>query len=210
MHFKDRVDAGRRLATALENYRGKDVVVYALPRGGVVLGYEIARALSAPLDLIITRKIGYPGNPECALCAVSEEGRMICDRSGISLISDDWIKSEAQKEIMEAKRRRETYLAGRQPLPAEEKVAIVVDDGVATGLTLLLAVQVLRDRHPRKVVVAVPVASEDAVEKLREVADELVVLEVPPYFEAVGAYYQQFPQLTDEEVKALMRASGNG
>lgn len=135
---------------------------------------------------------------------------MICDRSGISLISDDWIKSEAQKEIMEAKRRRETYLAGRQPLPAEEKVAIVVDDGVATGLTILLAVQVLRDRHPRKVVVAVPVASEDAVEKLREVADELVVLEVPPYFEAVGAYYQQFPQLTDEEVKALMRASGNG
>lgn len=210
MRFKDRVDAGRRLAKALENYRGKDVVVYALPRGGVVLGYEIARALSAPLDLIITRKIGYPGNPECALCAVSEEGRMICDRSGISPISDDWIKSEAQKEIMEAKRRRETYLAGRHPLPAEEKVAIVVDDGVATGLTLLLAVQVLRDRHPRKVVVAVPVASEDAVEKLREVADELVVLEVPPYFAAVGAYYQQFPQLTDEEVKVLMRASGNG
>ena len=206
MRFTDRVDAGRRLAEALENYRGKDVVVYALPRGGVVLGYEIARALSAPLDLIITRKIGYPGNPECALCAVSEEGRMICDRSGISLVSDDWLKSEAQKEMKEAKRRRETYLAGRQPLPAADKVAIVVDDGVATGLTLLLAVQVLRDRHPRKVMVAVPVASEDAVEKLREVADELVVLEVPPYFEAVGAYYQQFPQLTDEEVIDLMRA----
>jgi predicted phosphoribosyltransferase len=206
MRFKDRVDAGRRLAEALENYRGKDVVVYALPRGGVVLGYEIARALSAPLDLIITRKIGYPGNPECALCAISEEGGMICERSGISLISDDWLKSEAQKEMKEAKRRRETYLAGRQPLPAADKVAIVVDDGAATGLTLLLAVQVLRDRHPRKIMVAVPVASEDAVEKLREVADELVVLEVPPYFEAVGAYYQQFPQLTDDEVIDLMRA----
>ena len=210
MRFKDRVDAGQMLAAALENYRGKDTVVYALPRGGVILGYQIAKALNTPLDLIITRKIGYPGNPECALCAVSEEGRMICDKSGISIISDDWLKSEAQKEMQEAKRRRETYLSGRRPLSVEGKVAIVVDDGVATGLTLLLAVQVLRDRHPGKVVVAVPVASEDAVEKLRAVADELVVLVVPPYFEAVGAYYQQFPQLTDEEVVALMRASGKG
>jgi predicted phosphoribosyltransferase len=205
MRFKDREEAGRKLAEALEKYRGTDVVVYALPRGGVVLGYEIARALNAPLDLVISRKIGYPGNEECAVCAVAEDGHMICDRAGASRLDPDWLQSQALKERHEARRRREVYLKGREPLPAEGKTAIIVDDGVATGLTLILAIEELKHRNPKKIVVAIPVAPADTAEKIRYEVDDLVAVEIPEfYLGAVGAYYDKFPQLTDEEVVILM------
>ena len=203
MHFKDRADAGRRLALALAKYKEDDVVVYALPRGGVVLGREIARSLGAPLDLVITRKIGYPGNEECAVCAVAEDGHMICDAS-VSHLDQEWLQSQAEKEMQEAKRRRLIYLQGKAPLPAAGKVAIIVDDGVATGLTIMLAISEIRHRNPRKIVVAVPVSSRDAAERIRAQADELIALDVPPYFMSVGEHYEQFPQLTDEEVIRLM------
>ncbi len=204
MRFENRVEAGRQLAEVLTKYEGRDVVVYALPRGGVVLGFEIAKRLGAPLDLVITRKIGYPGNEECAVCAVAEDGHMICDRSGASFLDQDWLRDQAEKEMQEAKRRRQVYLRGRQPLPVEGKVAIIVDDGVATGLTVLLAIMELKHGHPKKVVVAVPVSSRDAAEKIRADADELIALDVPSSFVAVGEYYEQFPQLRDEEVIRLM------
>jgi len=205
MRFKDRVEAGKKLAEALEKYRGEDVVVYALPRGGVVLGYEIARALNAPLDLVISRKIGYPGNEECAVCAVAEDGHMICDRAGASRLDPDWLQSQALKERQEARRRREVYLKGREPLPAEGKTAIIVDDGVATGLTLILAIEELKHRNPKKIVVAIPVAPADTAERIRDEVDDLVAVEIPEfYLGAVGAYYDKFPQLTDEEVVILM------
>lgn len=207
MHFKDREDAGRRLAEALSGYRGGDTVVYALPRGGVVLGYEIARILRAPLDLIITRKIGYPGNEECAVCAVAEDGDMICDSSGVSMVDPEWLKAQAEKERLEAVRRRQAYLKGRAPLAVDGKTAIIIDDGVATGLTIILAIRELKHREPKKIVVAVPVASEQAAEMIRQEADELVALDIPAYFAAVGAYYDSFPQLTDEEVISLMEQS---
>jgi putative phosphoribosyl transferase len=208
MRFNDREEAGRRLAEALSTYRGKDIVVFALPRGGVVLGYEIAKGLGAPLDLVITRKIGYPGNEECAVCAVAEDGDMICDSSGLSLIDQDWLQSQAEKEREEAMRRRRVYLGGRAPLPVEGKTAIIVDDGVATGLTIVLAIKELKHRNPKKIVVAVPVASEQAAEIIRQEADELVALDIPAYFAAVGAHYNYFPQLTDEEVVQLMEKAG--
>jgi predicted phosphoribosyltransferase len=204
MRFKNRAEAGRQLAAVLAKYRGEDIVVYALPRGGVVLGYEIAKSLGAPLDLVITRKIGYPGNEECAVCAVAEDGHMMCDRAGSSLLDQEWLRAQAEKEMHEAKRRRQVYLKGREPLPAEGKVAIIVDDGVATGLTILLAIAELRHSHPKKVVVAVPVSSRDAAERIRADADELIALDVPPNFAAVGGHYEQFPQLSDEEVIKLM------
>jgi len=205
MRFKNRAEAGRQLAAVLAKYRGEDIVVYALPRGGVVLGYEIAKSLGAPLDLVITRKIGYPGNEECAVCAVAEDGHMICDRAGSSLLDQEWLNAQAEKEMREAKRRRQVYLGGRELLPGEGKVAIIVDDGVATGLTILLAISEMRHCHPKRVVVAVPVTSRDAAERIRADADELIALDVPSSFVAVGEHYEQFPQLNDEEVIKLMK-----
>jgi putative phosphoribosyl transferase len=207
MLFKDRADAGRKLAEALADYKDKDVIVYALPRGGVVLGYEIAKRLNAPLDLVITRKIGYPGNEECAVAAVAEDGHMLCNSAGISNIDQEWLMEKAGKEMQEATRRREVYLGKREPLSPEGKVAIVVDDGIATGLTIMLAINEIKHRNPGKVVVAVPVASKDAAAMIRKEADELVALEVPSYFMAVGAHYEDFPQLDDEEVIELMKRS---
>lgn len=188
-------------------YKGEDVVVYALPRGGVVLGYEIAKELNASLDLVITRKIGYPGNEECAVCAVAEDGHMICDQSVAPRLDKEWLRRQAEKEMQEARRRREVYLKGREHVSANGRVAIIVDDGIATGLTILLAISELRHQNPKKIVVAVPVASVDASERVREEADELVALDVPVYFQAVGAYYSEFSQLEDDEVIRLMAAA---
>ncbi len=207
MRFKDRSEAGRRLAEALVEYRGSDAVVYALPRGGVVLGYEIARHLDIPLDLVITRKIGYPGNEECAVCAVAEDGHMICDSYAASLLDSQWLSAQAEKEMQEAMRRRQVYLRGREPLAAEGKVAIIVDDGVATGLTILLSIMEIRHKNPRKVVVAVPVSSPAAAGRIRADADLLIALDEPRDFLSVGEHYEQFPQLRDEEVIRLMDLS---
>lgn len=204
MIFKNRVDAGQRLAEALIGYKGEDLIIYALPRGGVVLGYEISKRLNAPLDLIITRKIGHPGNEECAVCAIAEDGHMICDSSGMGLIDSQWIQENAEKEMDEAKRRRLAYLKGRKPIPATGKIAVIVDDGVATGLTLMLAIQELKHNNPRKIVVAVPVSSPTAATKIQQEADELVVLDKPANFYAVGAHYLSFPQITDDEVIKIM------
>ena len=208
MLFKNRVDAGQRLAEALIGYKGEDLIVYALPRGGIVLGYEISKCLHAPLDLIITRKIGYPGNEECAVCAVAEDGHMICDSSAMSMIDSQWIQENAIKEMEEAKRRRMTYLKGRPPLAVSGKIAIIVDDGVATGLTMMLAIQELKHNNPKKIVVAVPVSSQTAAMKIQQEADELVVLDTPANFYAVGAHYENFPQLTDDEVIRIMELAG--
>lgn len=205
MRFKDREDAGKKLAEALRSYKGEDVVIFALPRGGVVLGFEIARSLHAPMDLVISRKIGYPGNEECAACAVAEDGHMICDRSALSTIDPDWLKAQAEKERQEAKRRREVYLQGKEPLSVDGKTAIIVDDGVATGLTLMLAIEELKHRNPKRIVVAVPVVPPETAERIRDEVDELVAVEIPDfYLGAVGAYYDKFPQLTDDEVIRLM------
>ena len=209
MRFEDRSQAGKMLAGALDGFRGQDAVVYSLPRGGVVLGYEVARHLDAPLDLIITRKIGYPGSRECAVCAVSEDGEMICDRLGATRLDPAWLKARAEEEVQEANRRRRVYLEGRPPLDAGGKVAIVVDDGVATGLTILLAIMVLKGQHPKRIVVAVPVSSSEAAEKIRAEADELVALDVPTDFFSVSEHYEQFPQLEDEDVIRLIKASEN-
>jgi predicted phosphoribosyltransferase len=128
---------------------------------------------------------------------------MICDSSA-SRLDQEWLRARAEKERQEAKRRRQVYLAGREPISAEGKVAIIVDDGVATGLTILLAIMVLKSRHPKKIVVAVPVSSPDAAARIRAEADELVALDVPQYFMAVGEHYEQFPQLSDEDVIRYM------
>jgi len=207
MRFRDRVDAGKQLAQALKKYQKHDGVVYALPRGGVVLGVEVARALDMPLDLLIPRKIGHPLQPEYAICAVVENGELVCNQQEIARVDPQWFRQEVEAERHEARRRRELYLGGCASAPVEGKTAIIVDDGIATGLTMEVSIRDAQRRRPKHLVVAVPVAPPDTVERLSREVDEFVVLDVSPYYlGAVGAYYDRFFQVTDEEVIALLRS----
>jgi predicted phosphoribosyltransferase len=208
MRFRDRTDAGQKLAQALGKYRRQDGIVYPLPRGGVVLGVEIARALDLPLDLIIPRKIGHPYNPEYAICAVTEHGPPICNEEEIARVDPAWFRRRVEAERREARRRRELYLADREPPPVEGKVAILVDDGIATGLTMRAAIHDTRRHKPARIVVAIPVAPKDTTERLAREVDEVVALDVSDfYLGAVGAYYDDFPQLTDDEVVRLLKSA---
>jgi len=202
-HFENRRDAGVRLAKALARYDGEDAVVYALPRGGVVLGAEVAKQLELPLALIIPRKIGHPENPEYAVCAVTEEGELVCNEEESSRLDPKWLKAAAKREQREAKRRRAAYGGAR--LPATGKVALVVDDGIATGLTMRAAIRTLRRELPSEVIVAAPIAPREVVEYLRKEADDVIVLDdTEPFLGAIGAYYESFPQVTDEEVVRIL------
>lgn len=208
--FKDRVEAGKKLAEALSLYKGEDAIIYALPRGGVVVGFEVAKALNLPLDLVITRKIGHPMNPEYALCATTETGEMLCDESARASVDEAWLEKAALAEQKEAKRRREVYLGDRQSASPQGKIAIVVDDGIATGLTIRSAVNALRAQNPQKIVIAVPAAPSDISQELTSIAEEVVVLSgVKQYLGAVGAYYEEFPQIKDAEVTHLIQSISN-
>lgn len=203
----DRVDAGRRLADALDDYEGgDDVVVYGLPRGGVPVAAEVARALDAPLDVLIVRKLGVPGQPELAMGAVASGGvRVLNDeilrQIHVSHDQIDRISEEQRHEV----RKREERLRGDADVPdVKGKTALVIDDGIATGSTMRASVEALRELGPEKVAVAVPVASHGACEDMEEVADDVVCLETPSPFHAVGAWYENFNQTTDAEVKRLL------
>lgn len=200
------------LAKALEKYKDKDVVVYALPRGGVVLGVEIARELHAPLDLIITRKIGHPYQPEYAIAATAENGHIAGVQQELKSVDKEWLKEEIERQRKEAKRRREKYLEGKAEIPVEGKTAILVDDGVATGLTMRVGIMELKHRHPKRIVVAVPVVPRTTASLLKKETDEVVALDVPSddiFQGAVGSYYDEFFPVEDEEVVAMLRAYDN-
>lgn len=205
--FKDRTDAGRKLAKLLKEFRDKDVVIYALPRGGVVIGAEIAKAINAPLDLIITRKIGHPYQPEYAIGAVTENGYSVFNKEEIVNIDEGYLTSEAAKQKEEAKRRREIYLAGRKPLSCKNKIAILVDDGIATGLTMKAAIHELKMHyHPSKIVVAVPIVPAEMVEQLQKAGVEVMAVEIPEIFRgAIGAYYRDFTPVADEVIIRIMK-----
>lgn len=206
--FKDRTDAGSRLADKLIAYRGKNAVVLALPRGGVVTGEKIARALSLPLDIIAVRKIGHPGNPEYAIGAVDENGVTILNEGETAAVEKRWLVGETGRQLQEAKRRSALYRGGRKPATLSGGIAIIVDDGIATGLTMRLAVRSAKAQKPAKIVVAVPVAPPESVSDLKEEgADDVIVLEPPEEFMgAVGAHYLQFDQVEDDEVIRLLRS----
>jgi putative phosphoribosyl transferase len=205
--FKDRAEAGRKLADALDKkYAGEEGVVYPLPRGGIPLGLEIARRLNMPIDLVIPRKIGHPFNPEYAICAVCENGGMVCNEWEVSQVDPAWFEQRLKSERKEARRRRERYLGGRGSLPVTGKVAILVDDGIATGLTMRAAIRDLRHRNPARIVVAIPVSPKDTAALLKPEVDELVALDIPDfYLGAVGAYYMDFPQITDDQVVEFLQ-----
>ena len=207
MHFTDRTQAGKLLAKVLKTYQGKDVVVFALPRGGVVTALEIAKYLHAPLDLIITRKIGHPYQPEYAIAAPAENGHIIGTKSELASVDKQWLQEEIEKQGIEAKRRREIYIQNRKPVSAEGKIAILIDDGIATGLTMRVGILELKHHHPKKIIVAVPVIPRQTANILEKEVDEVVALDTPPedmFLGSVGAYYDYFPQVSDEEVIDLL------
>jgi putative phosphoribosyl transferase len=208
--FLDRRDAGKKLAQALLPYKDQPVVVYALPRGGVVLGVEVARVLAAELDLIVVRKIGHPLQPEYAIGAVAEDGYVIANPDELPALDRGWFERATDVELKEAQRRRNLYLQGRKPVAVTNKIAIIVDDGLATGLTMLAAIHEIRKRHPHKVVVGVPVAASETAARLRSEVDHLVVLEIPDWLGAIGAFYQRFDQVSAEDVVALMKIGAPG
>lgn len=206
MRFRDRTDAGKQLANALAQYRGQAGVVLALPRGGVVLGVEVADGLGMPLDLVIPRKIGHPLQPEYAIAAVAENGELATNEAEVKRVDPDWFRETVAREQAEARRRRGLYVEGRAPLPLTGKLAILVDDGIATGLTMFAAIRDVKTRSPARTVVAVPVAPADTLARLRREVDAMVTLDDGEYFlGAVGAYYDAFEQVSDSEVVALMK-----
>lgn len=205
--FTNRADAGRQLAWRLAQYRGQDAVVLALPRGGVVVGYEIAQTLKLPLDIVVARKIGHPNNPEYAICAVDEKGTLLCNEAERASVSPAWVQQETERQQKEAKRRVLLYRGKKLPVEIAGKIAIITDDGIATGLTMRLAVAAVKAQHPLRIIVAVPVAPSDVAQKIKRETDELIVLEPPEDFlGAVGAHYEHFEQIEDAEVIRLMNS----
>jgi len=203
--YKDRREAGQQLAILLEKYRDhKHAIVIALPRGGVIIGDEVAKGLNLPLELIITRKIGFPGHEEYAMGAVTEYGEAIWSeaKKQISALQAEQAYQEALQETM---RRKELYLGAQPALEATGKIAIIVDDGLATGLTMKAALMSLKKLNPTQIIVAVPVAAPDSMLKMRPLADEILALQTPQDFGAVGAYYESFAPVSDHEVEQIMR-----
>jgi putative phosphoribosyl transferase len=199
--FEDRAEAGRRLAEALAHLEAENAVVLSIPRGGVEVGAEVARAMGWPLDIVIPRKVRAPGNQELGLGAVAPGVRVLDERMVRSLgVSPEYLEREIAFEEEEIRRRSEAYRAGRGPFDLREKVAVIVDDGVATGGTAMAALRWARAQGASRVILAVPVAPAEAVANLAKEADEVVCLATPEPFYAVGQWYARFPQTSDQEV----------
>lgn len=209
MSFRNRSEAGRKLAAALARYKGHAPVVLALPRGGVPVAAEVAAALDAPLDLILVRKIGVPFQPELAMGAVVDGAAPVIVRNDdiirLAGIDEAEFKAVCDSELAEIERRRQRYLGGRERADVAGRTAIVVDDGVATGATTRAALRATRMRNPNRLVLAVPVAPTDSLAELRDDADDVVCLEDHASFGAIGFYYSDFRQISDDEVIEILQ-----
>ncbi len=205
--FKDRKDAGIQLAERLKKYKDqKDVLVLALPRGGVLTGYEIAHFLNAPLDIIIVRKIGFPGQSEFGIGAISETGTLVMSESIMTTygVLREYVENEIAIQKEEIKRRIELYRKGKKLPNLEGKIIIIVDDGIATGSTMEAAIKTLKEEKIHRLIVAVPVAPPAVADKFEAMVDEFICLETPAEFMAVGAFYRDFTQVSDNEVVELL------
>jgi putative phosphoribosyl transferase len=205
--FRDRVEAGRLLAEQLRDYAGRDdVIVLALPRGGVPVGFEVAKALGAPLDVFVVRKVGLPGQEELAMGAIATGGVLVLDQHLIQMlgIGQEQLDRAVAAEMRELERREAAYRGDRDPPDLEGKTVILVDDGLATGATMQAAAIAVRRRNPARIVVAVPVAAAETCDAFRDVVDEVICGVTPRPFHAVGLWYDDFSQTTDEEVRELL------
>lgn len=211
MIFKDRAEAGRRLADRLRELRNENPIVLALPRGGVPVAYEVARALGAPLDVMIARKLGAPGQPELGIGAIAPGGVRVLNEEAIRMLglSDGEIEEIAAKEEQELRRRLRRFRGDRPAPEIRGRTVILVDDGLATGVTAKAAIRAIRKEKPRRIVFAVPVCASDTAQALADEVDEFVCLEAPVSFGAVGLWYQNFEQTSDTEVLALLERAGN-
>jgi putative phosphoribosyl transferase len=210
--FEDRAQAGRLLGEALAEYaKRSDVVVLALPRGGVPVGFEVARMIDAPLDIILVRKLGTPGQEELAMGAIASGGVCVLNPDIVAIIdiSQEAIEAVAATARQELERRERAYRGNKPPLTVENHCLILVDDGLATGASMLAAVSALRQRKPASIVVAIPVAPSDTVQRLKQEADDVVCLATPEPFSAVGRWYREFSQTSDDEVKSLLKRANS-
>jgi putative phosphoribosyl transferase len=206
--FRDRHDAGLQLAVALAPYRQKRPIVLALPRGGVPVAFEVAKALAAPLDVLLVRKIGAPGHEELALGAIvdGDDPQLVLNEDVVRSVAPraGYIDAEKQRQLAEIERRRQHYAGDRPPVSAKGRVVVVIDDGIATGATVKAALRGLARHDPARLVLAVPVAPADSLAELRAECDDIVCLATPDPFYAVGPHYRNFRQTTDEEVVRLL------
>ncbi len=205
MIFRDREEAGRRLANVLLPHRGENAYVLAIPRGGVVVGAAVARMLNAPLDVIVPRKLRSPYNPELAIGAVAHNGTIYLDAGLGEGVDEGYLRQEVEHQRQEIARRLRAFRGGDVYPSLEERLAIVIDDGIATGSTMFAALRAVRKMPCRQLIAAIPVAPAEGLRRLEQEADEVVCLHAPPVFYAVGQFYEDFTQTSDEEVTALLR-----
>ena len=201
--FKNREDAGRQLAEVLTPYKDEDVVVLAIPRGGIPLAALVSERLNAPLDVALSKKIGHPYNREYAIGAVSLKDRILTDATGIT---KTYIEEETARIREKLQKRYEMYYQNTEPVDVSNKTVIIIDAGVATGNTILITIAIVEKQNPRKIVVGLPVASESALQKIRRAKPDvdIVCVEIPLYFRAVGQFYQDFPQVSDEDAVRIL------
>lgn len=205
--FKDQFAAGELLAERLQEYKNQNAMILAIPRGGVVTGAGLAKKLGLPLDIIVTHKIGAPENPELAIGAVGETEGSFWLNEGLMRelgVDEGYVGKEIEIQQREIKRREKIYRQGKSPLDLKNKTVILVDDGIATGATMMAALREVRNVEPKKIVVAIPVSAADTLGKLKKEADEVICLEKPELFFAVGQWYDNFKQFTDEEIVKLL------
>ena len=196
--FKDRYDAAFQLAKKLEKYKNKDGIVLAVPRGGVPLGYVIAKKLGLPLEIILSKKIGHPNNPEYAIGAVSLHGVVVNDE--VMDVSKDYIQKESDRILHVLKEKYNLFMGNRKQTELKEKTVILVDDGIATGSTLMATIEVIKKSKPKEIVIAIPVAPPHTAQKISQLVDDFICLITPIEFAGVGQFYKDFSQVSDEEV----------
>lgn len=212
MFFKNRLAAGQQLCPFLARYKDEDSIVYAIPRGGVIVAEPIAKFLNAPMDLLLAHKIGHPTQPEYAIAAVSESGLLIGNAHELSSVNQEWLQNAKKQQMQEIKRKREKYFQERGEIPLKGKIAIIVDDGIATGLTMQVGIKELKERHPKKIVVAVPVAPQSTASVIKTMANDFVAIVIPENYQflgSVGSYYEEFDQVEDEEVIEILNTYAN-